>query len=120
MPRSPYPSGWYCDVTQVGRQRFWNGSSWSDQTRNVPAQDLATHTHATVGKRLWCAVNNSPRFTAVWTWLKILLLGVAVLGLLITLFRIYKDPGSPTGSEPALMTSPNSAAANPPQLGVTR
>lgn len=103
MPRSPFPSGWYSDVAQPGRQRFWDGASWSEETRSVPEHGLATHRNATIGKRLWCAINTSPEFAPAWAGLRMILLCIAILGLLVTAFRIYEHPGAPTGPEPAVI-----------------
>lgn len=46
------PAGWYPDPTNRGGQRYWNGTSWTEQTNPNPPPRFAT-TPAAVGAMPW-------------------------------------------------------------------
>lgn len=99
-PAGAAPAGWYTDPSNAQRNRWWDGTQWTENFSDPYAPAAALK--APAGTRVY----------NVWIWL-VLFLPVITLPLLFTIdFSSvfsgidYSDPSSATRAQFELMTSP--------------
>lgn len=119
MPETPdhTPAGWYPDPTNNGRQRYWDGASWTSHFG--PAAASATEAHAAPNPTSGTPVQTPTR--RPWLTYGATALGGFTLGAII-----FAAGGSATAQEPApaptvTVTALATATPSPaPTVTVTR
>lgn len=92
------PAGWYPDPTNDGRQRWWNGTAWTESFAD--AQDGATAGVTTAVASGTRAAVTTPRMR--WPWIVGGLAAVAAVGVIVTfvLIGVLRGGGSGASASP--------------------
>lgn len=102
------PAGWYPDTTRPGLERYWDGTTWTDQSR--PLSTGVTHQVAGT------AVISPPKKRKKWPWI----VAASVVGVLMLIIIIGSLNSKPTVSaDPKPASVPSASASDDPVAAPT-